>query len=385
MEGSESDRLMSLRELQIFGTPPEERFDRITRLAREVFDVPVAEINFIDAERQFTKSPQPPGAEVYTPLDVSFCDVAVRSPGILVVPDAADDDRFSWKESVTGERHVRFYAGRPLSVAGGPLVGTLCLVDTKPRDFGTDQQLLLDQMGTWVERELHANAEMELAARVQGALLPASRKLAHGFSIAAHSRPIGVVGGDFYAWHDDGSHVTLLLADAMGKGVAGAIIAATVRAVALGHLDVDPVALLRSIDRRLDDDFRRTQTFATAFAARVELSSGEIEYADAGHGLSAVLRADGTIEPLPATGMPLGLSLHAEWTVRRSRLASGDSMISVTDGALDLGDGTVHALNQVFAAIDREGDAGARLAPLLASLDAVTLTDDVAAVVLTRT
>lgn len=131
---SEQERVRALNALRLMDSAPEERFDRITRLARELFDVPVAAVTLLDEQRLFSKSPQVPGRTVMKRRD-SFCDVTIRQSGLLVVPDATLDARFSWKPEVAGGRGVRFYAGRPLSVGGGHRVGSLCLFDVKPREF----------------------------------------------------------------------------------------------------------------------------------------------------------------------------------------------------------------------------------------------------------
>jgi sigma-B regulation protein RsbU (phosphoserine phosphatase) len=138
-------------------TPPQERFDRITRIALSLFQVPVAEINLVDASRQFTKSPQLQGQPLSASRRDSFCDLTVQQQGILVVRDATTDARFSWKSTVTGERQLRFYAGVPLQVAGHR-VGTLCLADTAPRDFTEEDRALLARLARWTEAELlHQN------------------------------------------------------------------------------------------------------------------------------------------------------------------------------------------------------------------------------------
>ena len=152
-------RLTAVSDPDQIGSPPEERFDRITRLARSVFRVPVAEINILDDFRQYTKSPYVPGHPVYTDRTETFCDVTIQGDGILVVPDAEKDPRFSTRGLVTGARRIRFYAGRPLVTADGHRVGTLCVVDTKPRTFSVVEHALLDQLGQLVERELGLDSD----------------------------------------------------------------------------------------------------------------------------------------------------------------------------------------------------------------------------------
>jgi sigma-B regulation protein RsbU (phosphoserine phosphatase) len=162
----ESMRLAAVDGLELMDTPPEERFDRITRLAEAWFRVPVAEINILDEHRQFTKSPQRDGRSPSTARSSTFCDITVQQPGILVVPDATRDPRFACRESVTGERRIRFYAGRPL-LSGSQPVGVLCLVDTVPRAFSSDDRAVLDRIGGWVEAELRTRMRRRRTSRAR--------------------------------------------------------------------------------------------------------------------------------------------------------------------------------------------------------------------------
>jgi len=129
---NEAKRIEALRSLQVLDTPPEERFDRITKIAQHVFDVPIALVSLVDESRQWFKSKQ--GLEVCeTGRDVSFCGHAILRDDALVVPDAFLDKRFADNPLVTGEPHVRFYAGHPLADAAGFKLGTLCIIDHRPR------------------------------------------------------------------------------------------------------------------------------------------------------------------------------------------------------------------------------------------------------------
>ena len=149
----ELQRLSAVADLQQVGTLAEERFDRITRLARSVFGVPIAMINIVDEHQTYTKSPQMPGLPAYRPRERLFCDVTIESSDLLVVRDATEDPRFSTLELVTGAEGMRFYAGRPLVVGGGHRVGPLCIIDTKPRHFDDEERALLEQMALLVEEE----------------------------------------------------------------------------------------------------------------------------------------------------------------------------------------------------------------------------------------
>jgi phosphoribosyl 1,2-cyclic phosphodiesterase/CheY-like chemotaxis protein len=128
----EAQRLAALHELAVLDTPPEERFDRITRIAAATFDVPIALISLVDKDRQWFKSCV--GLNVSeTPRDISFCAHAVERHADIVVPDTLLDDRFADNPVVISGPRVRFYAGAPLLLKNGACLGTLCVVDTRPR------------------------------------------------------------------------------------------------------------------------------------------------------------------------------------------------------------------------------------------------------------
>jgi GAF domain-containing protein len=148
----EEQRLATLHKLRILDTPREQRFDRLTRLAAAIIGAPVALVSLVDRERQWFKSAH--GVSVdQTPREVSFCAHAVASREFLVVPDTFDDDRFADNPGVTGGQRVRFYAGCPLFVHES-CVGTLCVLDTRPRQLSANQLGLLQDVATLVEREL---------------------------------------------------------------------------------------------------------------------------------------------------------------------------------------------------------------------------------------
>lgn len=132
-------RLQALLGLEIMDTPPDPTLDAITRVAGQVAGTPISLVSLVDAERQWFKAKC--GLEVdQTDRSVAFCDFVVRDRETLVVPDARDDDRFKDNPLVTGEPHVRFYAGVPLSGPDGSIIGTLCVIDHEPRSL-TEEQL----------------------------------------------------------------------------------------------------------------------------------------------------------------------------------------------------------------------------------------------------
>jgi len=152
---NEHSRAATLRSLSILDSAPEERFDRLTRLAKRLFGVPIALVSLVDTDRQWFKSCVGLAASE-TPRDISFCGHAILSDEILLVPDALSDVRFHDNPLVTGDPNIRFYAGCPLTVPNGSKLGTLCLIDVVARDLNEDDLKLL--------RDLAAMAEQEIAA-----------------------------------------------------------------------------------------------------------------------------------------------------------------------------------------------------------------------------
>jgi PAS domain S-box-containing protein len=142
MKDPESDRLAELRDLALLDTPPEERFDRLTALAAIMFDAPIALVSLIDQERQWFKSRVGLDA-TETPRAWAFCDHAIKggSNATLVVQDATADARFAHNPLVTGDPHIRFYAGAALTTPAGHNLGTLCVIDTEPRAAPSKQDL----------------------------------------------------------------------------------------------------------------------------------------------------------------------------------------------------------------------------------------------------
>jgi len=155
---NETRRLQTLRGLKLLDTPPEERFDRVTRLAKQIFATPIALVSLVDADRQWFKSAQGLDAPE-TPRNVSFCGHAILDDKIMVVNDAAEDERFCDNPLVCNDPNIRFYAGYPLSAPDGSRVGTLCVIDRVPREISAEQAQLLRELGRMVEEEL-VNADL---------------------------------------------------------------------------------------------------------------------------------------------------------------------------------------------------------------------------------
>lgn len=155
---NEKSRLETLRTLGVLDSPKEERFDRLTRMARRMFDVPIALVSLVDENRQWFKSCVGITA-VETTREISFCGHTILDDEIFIVPDASVDSRFSDNPLVLEHPNIQFYAGCPLVVDGHRL-GTLCIIDQVPRGFEDDDICALKDLASTVELELSA---MQLA------------------------------------------------------------------------------------------------------------------------------------------------------------------------------------------------------------------------------
>lgn len=149
----EAERLKVLRSLDILDTPAEERFDRLTRIANRMFDVPIALVSLVDENRQWFKSAV--GLEAAeTPRDISFCGHAILGDDIFVVNDARSDKRFADNPLVMDNPNIRFYAGCPLTALNGSKIGTMCLIDREPKGFTKNDRAVLRDLAAMVEREI---------------------------------------------------------------------------------------------------------------------------------------------------------------------------------------------------------------------------------------
>ena len=150
---NEDQRLEALRSLGLLDTDPEERFDVISRLARRLLDVPIALVSLVEDQRQWFKSADGLSSREL-PRDISFCGHAIHGTDIFYVPDASQDSRFWDNPLVTGEPWIRFYAGCPLITSDGYTLGTLCVIDHRPRELDADQMNDLRDLAGVVTREI---------------------------------------------------------------------------------------------------------------------------------------------------------------------------------------------------------------------------------------
>ena len=173
----EAARLEALRRYRVLDTAPEQAFDDITKLASFICQAPIALMSLVDSERQWFKSKV--GLQTAeTHRNLAFCAHTIFQAKLLVVEDATMDDRFAANPLVTGEPHIRFYAGAPLLTPEGHGLGSLCVIDRQPRQLSLEQASALEAMARLVVTQLelrrvsHELADTAANLKTLSGLLP---------------------------------------------------------------------------------------------------------------------------------------------------------------------------------------------------------------------
>jgi Stage II sporulation protein E (SpoIIE)/GAF domain len=386
VETTEQARVQAVRELGLLDTPPEERFDRVVRLAERLFDVPTVAVNLIDDDRLFVKSAVGADAGTSMPLDIAFCRRTVETREALVVTDARNDSAWADHPLVTSDPGIVFYAAWPLAGPGGQVVGALCLVDHQPRELSHGDAALLDDLARWVETELAADADVVQAREIQRRLLPQKPPDVLGYDVAGRCQPAFNVGGDYYDWHLlDDTMLQVTVADVMGKGLAAGVIAGGLRtAMRVTSRNNTLLESIRRTAQGLQDDFDVSGTFATMFTARLRPQHGHLEYVDAGHGLAVLVRPGARTRQLSARDLPLGAQAGSVWTSHEARLEPGDTLIVVSDGVLEAFAEPLEALRAADQLVATSQTADEMVDRILGAAAHAPLADDLTAVVVRR-
>jgi len=389
-DSREERRQRAVESLGIVETGHVDRLDRVTRVAKALFGVMISSVTVMDHDRALYAGragfDDPESGRTDTP-----CSLVTDTGELVTTDDARVDPRFAHLGAFN-DNEFGFYVGYPLIDGSGNVVGSFCLMDAEPRQLSADEMLEFCDLAAWAQVELLADADASEARRTQQALLPDGPLDVEGVHVEGICLPALSVGGDYYDYGLLGRFVHVAVGDVMGKGVGAAIIGSSVRAacraasphVAAGRelgLAVDRIA------RAVQNDLQRTSSFVTYFHAVLDLDTGELSFVDAGSGLSIIVRADGTVQHLAGTGLPLGLDDGGRPT-ETTRLGVGDRLIVMSDGVLDVLDDESDWALEVAGLAARPDERHPGRLGLLEAMTALThqrlSRDDVTVVVLDR-
>jgi GAF domain-containing protein len=158
---TEAARVAALNRYAILDSEPEQSFDDLVTLAAHICQTPMAMLSLVDDHRQWFKSKY--GVQVReTPRDSSICAHAIKQGDLFIIPDTLKDDRFRENPLVTGEPHIRFYAGTPLVNEDGYALGTLCVVDREPRELDAAQKEAISALGRLALRQMELRMNLQL-------------------------------------------------------------------------------------------------------------------------------------------------------------------------------------------------------------------------------
>jgi sigma-B regulation protein RsbU (phosphoserine phosphatase) len=364
----ESSRLEALRSLKLLDTEPEDRFDRITRLAADFFQIPTAYVAFIDSHRQWFKS-RVGVCPTETSRDFSFCQYTIHRNEPLVIPDTRLHPIGRNHPFVVGEPHLRFYAGVPLAGPQGHKIGTLCLVDTAPRDFSEQHVASLRAFASLVEREVNLGEIIEtqnelLETRHQ--LVETQKKLDLELSDAAkyvrlmlpppfageeiidwQFHPSTHLGGDGLGYrriNDD--QLAFYVLDVTGHGLGSALLAVTALELLrnrnpASQIDFSSPSMVMD---RLNRSFQMKDhagKFFSVWYGVYSRSARTITYVNSGHPPALLLtRREGVLELSKTApgGSVLGIQLEHRFEEITIPFSASSELYLFTDGLYELPD-----------------------------------------------
>ncbi|MFI5955123.1 PP2C family protein-serine/threonine phosphatase [Cryptosporangium sp. NPDC051539] len=363
---NEAERLKAVRRYDILDTPPDGAFDRIAALAARIFGVPVATVTIVDEDRIWFKATH--GVEV-TEIgrDPGLCASAILADGPMAIEDASLDPIAYNNPLVRGEFGLRFYAAAPIVTSDGFHLGTVNVIDMKPRPVTEAELATLADLAAIVVDELELRLSAirevrlerrrreevqkskgqveEVARTLQQTLLPPRMPKVPGLELSAfyHAAPLQEVGGDFYdVFPLGGRRWAISIGDVSGKGVNAAALTSLARYALRGAAiqTSDPSLVMAALNETIaaDQSGHDVPRYCTAVFCVIELTetgSAQVRLANGGHPPAVVCRADGSIERLTESGPMLGWLAESRYPTSETLLGPGDGLLFYTDGITD--------------------------------------------------
>jgi sigma-B regulation protein RsbU (phosphoserine phosphatase) len=362
----ESERMDALRSLELLDTPAEDRFDRITRLAAEFFQTPIAYVALVDSDRQWFKSKHGL-CQIETSRSVSFCQYTIHRNEPFIIPDTHLHPLGRNHPLVTGEPYVRFYAGVPLAGPRGQKIGTFCLIDTRPRTFTGEDTTRLAAFAAIIEREVNLGQIIQTQNELldtRQKLVETQEELTREFADAAkyvrlmlppplHGKeiidwefhPSTHLGGDGLGYRRiDDDQLAFFVLDVTGHGLGSALLAVTalelLRSPAAQMDFSKPAQVIERLNRTFQMKDHAGKFFSVWYGV-YSRSARRITYANAGHPPALLVNRDRGKPKLTKTepgGPVLGIMpeiIAPETTIDFSRASE---LYLFTDGLYELTD-----------------------------------------------
>lgn len=359
---AEEKRLAAVRRYDILDAPRDGTFDRVALLAARAFNVPIATVTIVDHDRIWFKAAQ--GLDVeQVGRDPGLCASAILQPDPYIVTDAIEDPRCLQNPLVRGEMGVRFYAAAPIRTPDGYNLGTVNVIDSRPRSVSVEEmgilQSLADIVADELEVRLSARRTVEaqrvqrdraqhLTALLQQRLLPQRTVDVPGVEVATYYRPLTddlQIGGDFFDVFDvDTARWAIAIGDVCGKGAEAAAVTGEIRSMlrAIARIERDPAAVLVRLNDMLyrdtgDSDDVAAERFCTAALVVLERRASVMTatIATAGHPLALVRRVDASVETFGRPGQLLGPFRDLDVNPSTADLQPGEMLLLYTDGAIE--------------------------------------------------
>jgi len=348
----EEQRLEAVRRYAVLDTPPDRVFDRIATLAARIFHTPIASVTIVDEDRIWFRARHGLGV-METDRVPGLCASAILKDGPTVVTDASIDPSTISNPLVAGGMGVRFYAAAPLITSDGYRLGTLNVIDHKPRDISDDEVATLQDLAAMVVDELElrlaarrsaeTRAQLErLGAALQLSVLPPPLPDIAGLDLAALYRPAGdalEIGGDFYDVFEIRPRTWLVaIGDVCGRGGEAAVLVGSVRnrLRALAAAGMRPAQVLAELNRSLVREGLGGK-FLTLCCLEVRPAPGraEVTMSAGGHPLPLVRRANGRVETVGLAGPLLGVFPGVDCGQYTIQLFPDDLLLLYTDGLIE--------------------------------------------------